>query len=142
MSKTAVFNVRVDLRDIATLHSHYSKHLEISSVSTLTRTTLQYLAELLITKHSAQRFESTISAAKYLEANGLMGPLRRRARTPLLREMQKESLQLEGIDPSYVDRKAGVSEDQIQKAKEILKTKLDESEEGAILGPTLGEVKK
>ena len=142
--KTAVYNVRVDLRDIATLHKYYSNTIDIPSVSTLTRTALQFLATVLVEKRGALSFETTSEAAEYLNAQGLMGPLRRRGGNPLLKQMQKESLELEGIDPSYANRtaQANISPDQISKAKEILRQRREGDTAGAILGPNLGETKE
>jgi hypothetical protein len=132
----------VDIRDIATLHHHYSKHLEIPSVSTLTRTAIQFLSAVLVEKNQAREFLSTQEAVDYLETQGVMKPLRNRGQSALLRQMQKESLSLDGFNPKYAEGRSAVSEDQIQKAREILKQKQEEKTSGAILGLHPGEIKE
>ena len=140
-SKTAVFNVRVDVRDIALLHRHYSaKGLQISSVSTLTRSAISLLAHSLESQLGAVKFDTISDAVNYLESTGLMGPLRMRGQNALIKGMQSESLQLDGVDTSYLDRKSSISSDQIQKAREILNAR--QSDSGPILGPLPGTIKE
>ena len=141
--KTGVYNVRLDLRAIATLHKHYSAQgIEISSISTLTRQAIESLANLLIKQSDAYPFESTTEAISYLESLGLMKPLRTRGNRALIKTMQEENLILEGLDTGYLNKKglSKVSPDQYEAARKILDDKRNDSE-GAILGINPGEVK-
>ena len=145
MDKTAVFSVRVDLKDIATLHNHYSRRgIDLEAVSTLTRYVIELVAHTVVYNLDAPEFDSTTDAVNYLESKGLMKPLRTRGGNVLIKQMQKESMDLDGIDPSYAKRKGikTVSSDQIQAAKDILKQKQEANTSGAILGPTPGTTKE
>jgi len=143
MENSAVFNVRMDIRAVATLHRHFKRRgLEFSSVSTLTRHTVEYFADRYVESFGAEPFASVADATNYLESQGLLGALKTRGSSALKKALQAESLELEGIDPSYLKRKSVVSEDQIAKAKEILQNRQADECSGAILGPKPGEVKK
>ena len=143
-SKTAVFQVRVDIRDIATLHQHYSgKGVEIKSVSTLTRRVIEFMASTIVEQLNAAVFETTSEAVQHLEAYGLMRPLKTKSSRALRSGMQEESLTLDGFSTEYMDRKGKntIDPDQVQRAKELLQKRLDNGIQSSILGKTPGVVK-
>jgi hypothetical protein len=142
--KTAVYNVRVDLIAVATLHRHYTAQgLAIPSVSTLTRRSLEMLSNMVTDQLGAKPFNTIAEAVNYLEDSGLMKPLRSRGNNAIVRGMQEESLQLDGLSTDYLKRKgvSNVSEDQLSAAKAALKQVQEEKSSGAVLGPKLGETK-
>ena len=143
MSETTVFNTRVNIKDIALLHRYYStKGTYFPSVSTLTKTVVSFLAEMLIDQRGAKPFETIAEAYNYLDSCGLTGPLKRRGNS-LTKALQEESLRLDGIDTSYMNRKgkSTISPDQIERAREILNQNLEPECSGPILGINPGEIK-
>ena len=142
---TAVYNIRIDIRSIATLHKHYTKQgMSFKSVSTLNRHTLESLAELLIQQKGAERFIHTVDARNYLESVGLLKTIKVHQTKSLTKAMQDESLDLDGLNPDSYKPKFShnISEDQYEAAKKILEQKEAEDLSGAILGANPGEIKK
>lgn len=144
--KTAVFNVRLDIRALATLHAFYGdRGFKFDSVSTLVRRLIETQANICL-EQGAEAFVSIEDSMSYLHSQGLMQSIKQ-SRT-LLRELQKETLIKEGLDPSYLDRKSmsTISSDQIEAAKAIFNKRQEDAEDecsaGAILGAHPGEVKK
>jgi hypothetical protein len=144
INKTAVFQIRVDLRSLATLHKHYSSRgLEIRTISTLARRALEFLSDTMVEQLGAKPFETTEQAKEYFNSLGLMGPLRRRGSNTIRTGMQEESLRLDGFNPEYMQEKGleTIDPNQVQKAKELLQKRLDNGIQSSILGKTTGEVK-
>ena len=144
MPKTAVYNVRLDIRAIATLHKYYTqKGIEFKSVSSLTRRVIETQANLLTSELGAQTFGSVEAAVSYLESCGLMGALKR-GRSSIVQELQAETIIKDGLDPGYLKRKntRTINPDQYEAARSILDKKDEERKSGAILGPRPGEVKE
>ena len=142
MSNTAVYNVRLDIRALATLHKYYKGcGIEFDSISSLNRRAIESLADQLVSQCNAQKFHETTEAINYFEASGLMGPLRTRGNRPLIKQMQRETLSLEGFSESYLDPKSTVSNDQFEKARNILNQRREDQTSSAILGPNPGEAK-
>lgn len=143
--KTAVYNVRLDIRALATLYHYYaSKGISLDSISTLTRKVIESQANGLIEK-GAKPFVDTSEAINYFESLGLMKPLRNRGNPSIVKELQRESLIKDGLDEGYLDRKSlnNIDEDQIEAARRALKIIQESKNEcsGAILGPVPGQIK-
>jgi hypothetical protein len=143
LAETAVYNVRLDIRALATLHKYYtSKGIEFKSVSSMTRRIIETQANAAISELGAQTFASVETAVSYLEERGLMRALKR-GRSSIVRELQAETILKEGLDPGYLNRKgtSTINPDQYEAAKAILRDKEKERTEGAILGLKPGEIK-
>lgn len=147
--KTAVFNVRMDLMALATIHKHYAeKGVDATSISSLARMVIEGHADALVSKLGATPCLSTADARNYFEERGLLKPLMTRGRKNLVKGLQEEALTADGFNPSYMDKKSktSIDPDQYAAAKRAL-NKLQEQEEdeensGAILGPDPGTIKK
>ena len=143
MSKTAVYNVRLDIRALATLHRYYSEGgTEFGTISSLNRRAIESLADLLIEQTGAKPFE-LLEAVNYFEERDMMKTLHNRGGGSIARHLQRESLNLEGFNTSYIDRKSKdvYSKDQYEKAREILNQRRDDQTSSAILGAKPGELK-
>ena len=138
--KTAVYNVRLDIRAIATIHKHYStKGLSFNSVSTLNRMAIQALSEMVVSQLGAIPFNNTVDAVNYLEEQNLMKPLRSRGNTSLIKQMQLEALSADGLNTSYAKKKGKttINPDQFEAAKRILQ----KEDSAPILGKLPGTIK-
>lgn len=166
--KSATFNVRLDIRSLATIYDFLRKTTgeDVGSVSTLTAQSVELVARNILAK-GGRLFETVEEAKIFLESYGLINILNKNA---LHRALSEESLELDGIDPRYMDyrKSKGMSKEEIEKvaakARQIMQEKrlnrgncfydpeveepsdenLNEPEEGqgAILGPLPGKVKK
>ena len=147
-SRSAVFNVRVDITDVATLHRHFAEQGNVfKAVSSLTRRTLQLFTEILVNRLGVKPFDSVEEAVNYLESYGLMKPLRTRGARSVAVSLEQESMLAEGISLSYGERKGKdrVDLDQIKRAQQLFKERAEQKREenlGAILGATPGEIKE
>ena len=140
--KTAVYNVRLDIRALAVIHAHYeSQGVKLPSISSLTRQAMEGLSNILVAQMSSRDFPSTTEAALYLDSKGLMGPLKTRGNRALSRAMAQESLALEGLNPEYSKIKGAPDPDQYAAARKILQQK-ESDKSGAILGPVPGSIKE
>ena len=69
MDKTTVFSVRVNIKDIATLHNHYcSRGIDLPAVSTLTKYVIELVTHSVVDQLNAIEFETTTDAVNYLES--------------------------------------------------------------------------
>lgn len=138
---TAVFSTRADLRTIAALAEYFiSKGFQPSSVSELLRLGIEVFVDLLESNKNANRPRLTSEALQYLNRIGLSKTLSSRNRSTLIKQLELEDLELENIDPSYRKSKTKISQDQFEKAREILRHKT--SFGGEILGKGFGQTKK
>lgn len=141
---TAVYSTRADIRTISALAEYFIEQgVQPRSISELHRLAIEAFAQMLINHGIVKEQTSTNDAKNYLEKVGLFTTLSPRNRSTLLKQIQKETLISEGIDPSYVQKKGQrtMAEDQFEKAKELLNEKVEEKS-GQILGPNLGEIKE
>jgi hypothetical protein len=140
--KTAVYNVRLNILALATIHQHLSKlGIAPNSISGLTRQVIEGYADSIIEKELSTEFSTTSEAKKYFEEIGMLKPLKKAA---IIKGLQKEAMKADGINPSYAQRKskATINPDQYDAARKALGIIIEEKDSGAILGPTPGTTKK
>jgi hypothetical protein len=138
---TAVYSTRTDLRVLAALAEYWHNQGEHpGSISQLHRLSIEVFVAILQSKGIVKTYPTTQSAIKYLKASGLFDSLTKRNRHLLMKQLQKEDLVLEGINPKYLKRSGRAKADQFEVAREMLEKKI--GDKGApILGANLGEVK-
>ena len=134
---SAVYSSRMDIRTVASLTKYWiSKGHKPTSVSELMRLSLETFSDLLYQNSCTEKFTAQ-DAYNFLESIGLLKTLSSRNRTSLVKQIQSEVLKSEGIDLSYLEPRKGqanISEDQVQRAKELLQQKQDDNLSGAIAG--------
>lgn len=139
---TAVYSTRTDLRVLASLvHYWNSKGLTPHSASEVHRMSIELFVEILQERGLTRRYSSTMEARNFLERLGILKSLSPRNQSTLIKQLQKEELISQGIDPSYA-RKKGVSNiapDQLERAKEILQQKIDEEDSEGVVGAVFGK---
>jgi hypothetical protein len=140
---TAVYSTRADIRTLAALVEYWIGQGENpSSISELHRLSLEVFVQLLQSKGMVKTWSSTSEAKRYLDSLNLSKSLSSRNQQALIKQMQKEDLELEGISLDYMKRKTTktASKDQFEAAKDILDNKIKEKTDG-IIGAKIGEVK-
>jgi hypothetical protein len=140
---TAVYSTRADIRTLAALAEYWIGQGEVpSSISELHRLSLEVFVQLLQSKGLVKTWSSTGEAKRYLDSLNLSRTLSPRNRQSLIRQMQKEDLELEGISLEYLKRKTTktASKDQFEAAKDILENKIKDKS-GGVIGAKIGEVK-
>ena len=140
---TAVYSTRTDLRVIASLVNYWhSQGLYPKSVSEVHRLSIELFTEILQSQGHTRRFTSTMEAKNFLEECGLLSTLNPRNKSTLTKTLQKEELINQNIDLSYLSRKSKPHDDQVLRAQEILKRKLEEEDSSGIIGGEFGKVEK
>jgi len=142
---TAVYSTRTDLRVIAALVEYlHSQGLKPRSISEAHRLGIEAFVQLLQSRGLVRTYASTSLAKAFLEDTNLFETLSDRNRASLMKQMQLETLELEGMNPDYIQVKGKrtISSDQFEAAKSLLKEKVDERTGGEILGARPGEIKK
>lgn len=142
---TAVYSTRTDMRVLASLVSYWnSRGLYPKSISELHRLSMELFVEILQKQGLSRTFGSTMEAKNFLESAGLLKSLNPRNKKTLITQLQKEELISQGIDPSYTQVKTSntIANDQVERAQEILKQKLEDEDSSGIIGEFFGEKEK
>lgn len=126
---THVLNVRMDIRDFASLVSAYREHVAPATAQgTYARMALEDMAKILVENGKARLFESTADAHEYIQSEGLRQQARSvRVASALLNELHAGERASELVS----ERHADASEADPKKtytSEEILKMLETESE--------------
>lgn len=124
--KTFVVEARVDARTIASLIVYFNKKLGMKfNRSEMVRTGLEVYVDLLIKNGKLTPITSNYDALHIIQNAGYnIGKVGIKNNMLLSKEMQKESLILDGLDPSYTDEIETIKDSDIYKeATKILKEK-------------------